>query len=69
VHATFDPAKATITIPVPLATIKAKPGSKIGFGASLFGGAIYSAPAALVTFNAFPADDLIVKKVFVVPKK
>lgn len=67
-HAEFDAGAGTITIPVPLKMLKAKPGSKIGPGASLFGGTIYAAPAALVTSTAMPADTLTVTKTFVVPK-
>ena len=67
-HATFDPAKATITIPVALKILKGKPGSKIGPGVSLFGGTIYAAPALFVTQASLPADTLTVTKTFVVPK-
>lgn len=68
-HATFDPATSTITIPVPLEVLKAKPGSKVTPGATLFGGTIYSAPGVLVTTTAFPHDILIANKTFTVPKK
>jgi hypothetical protein len=68
-HARFDAGSGTITIPVPLKMLKARPGSKIGPGASLFGGAIYAAPAAFVTNASLPADTLTVTKTFVVPKK
>lgn len=67
-HATFDPATATITIPVPLEALGAKTGSKITPGASLFGGAIYAAPAAFVTNASLPADTMLVTKTYVVPK-
>ena len=41
---------------------RAKPGSKIGPGASTFGGTIYAAPAAMVSNASLPADILIVTK-------
>ena len=65
---TFDPAEGTITIPVPMADIKAKPGSKVGPGASTFGGTIYAAPAAMVNNASLPADILIVTKSYKVPR-
>lgn len=68
-QAAFDAGAGTITIPVPLADIKGKPGSKIGPGVSTFGGAIYAAPAALVSYASLPADSMMVDKTFVVPKK
>jgi hypothetical protein len=68
VSATFDPAKATITVPVPLKLLKAKPGSKIGPGVSTLGGAVYAAPALLVSSPALPNDTMMVTKTFVVPK-
>lgn len=68
-QATFDPAAATITIPVPLETIKAKAGSKIGPGVSTLGGTVYAAPAAVVSYASLPNDTMTVLKTFVVPKK
>jgi hypothetical protein len=68
VSATFDPAKATITVPIPLKLIKAKPGSKIGPGVSTLGGGVYAAPALLVSSPALPNDTMIVTRTFVVPK-
>lgn len=67
-HATFDAAAATVTIPVPLAAIKAKAGAKIGPGASSLGMPIYSATAAFVTNASLPNDQLSVTGTFVVPK-
>ena len=67
VQATFDAAAATITIPVPLALIKAKSGSKIGPAANIFGGSISAAPSAFFTSSAAPLDTLSVLKTFVVP--
>lgn len=68
VKATFDAAKATITIPVPAELINAKPGSKITGGTGLFGGTIEAAPAAFLTSGNFPADSLITTVEYVVPK-
>lgn len=67
-HATFDPAEGTISIPVPLADIEGKPGSKIGPGVSSFGGTIYAAPAAIVSYASAPADTMVVDKIFEVPR-
>ncbi len=68
VQATFDAAKATITIPVPAELINAKPGSKITPGVGLFGGTVEAAPAAFLTSGNFPADGLLVTVEYVVPK-
>jgi hypothetical protein len=71
VHAKFDAAKATITIPVPLAMIKAKSGSKIAPAmsdfTSLLGGPIVAVPATFLSESAYPADALIAATTFVVP--
>jgi hypothetical protein len=66
--ATFDAAEATITVPVPLAAIKAKAGSKIGPGVTTLGGTVYAAPAAMVSYASFPNDTMTILKTFVVPK-
>lgn len=68
VHAKFDAAKATITIPVPLKMIKAKPGSKIGPAASAYGPAIYAAPGAFIGNAALPNDTLLVAKTYKVSR-
>ena len=72
VQATFDAAAGTITIPVPPALIKAKPGSKItptmGDFNALIGGEIVTAPSAFFSNSAGPADGLIVTKTYTVPK-
>ncbi len=68
VHATFDTASATITIPVPLALIKAKAGSKITPAASSLGGGVYAAPAAVVSYASLPNDTMVAPKTYVVPK-
>ena len=69
VQATFDAASATITIPVTLELLKAKPGSKIGPGTNIFGGSVSAAPAAFVSSSGAPLDSLVVTKTFTVPKK
>ena len=66
-NATFDPATSTITIPVPLEAIEAKPGTKIGPGAGPYG-TIYSSPQALVTVANVPMDSMIALKTYVVPR-
>lgn len=68
VHATFDAGSGTVTIPVPLSLVKAKPGSKIGPGVSTLGGTVYAAPAALVSYGSLPNDTMVVTKTFAVPK-
>ncbi len=68
VVATFDPAAATITIPVTLKSIKGQPGSKIGPAASSLGGGVYATPAAVVSQGSLPNDTLIVTGTYVVPK-
>lgn len=67
VHATFDTATGTITVPVPLELISAKPGSKIGPGTNaVFGATIYSAPAAVTSNANGPHDTMVVTGTFVV---
>jgi hypothetical protein len=66
VQATFDPATATITIPVPLEALKAKKGTKIVPGTNIFGGSISASPSAFLTSSAMPMDTLTVTKTFVV---
>jgi hypothetical protein len=68
VHAAFDPAKGTITIPVPLKLLGAKPGSKIQGGTTIFGGSISAAPSAFLSSGNGPADSMTVTKTFQVPK-
>jgi hypothetical protein len=64
VHARFDAAKGTITIPVPMKLIKAKRGSKIAGGATDFGGTVAAAPSAFVSALDGPNDTLTVTKTF-----
>lgn len=68
-HATFDPAKGTITVPVPLEALKAKNGSKIIPGATNFGGTIYAATGVFATVAALPHDTLAATETFVVSSK
>ena len=68
VQATFDAASATITIPVPLELMNAKPGSKIQPGTNIFGGSISTNPSAFVSSSAAPLDTLLVTKTFKIPR-
>ena len=67
VQANFDTGAGTITIPVPMELVEAKPGSKIAPGATAFGGTIYAAPAVLVTNASVPMDLMTLTGTFVVP--
>lgn len=69
VQAVFDAGQATITIPVPLELINAKPGSKIEPGANIFGGSVSASHAAFVSSTAGPLDSLTITETFVVPSK
>lgn len=69
VHATFDPAAKTITVPVPLELINAKNGSKIAPGTNIFGGSLSASPAAFVTNNSMPMDTMVLTETFVVSAK
>ena len=69
IQAVFDAEAATITIPVPVEALGAKPGSKIVGMAGTFGGTISAAPAAFFTRSDFPMDQLFTTKTFVLPKK
>lgn len=69
VKGVFDAAAGTITIAVPLAVIKAKPGSKIGPGTNIFGGSVSANPSAFFSSSGAPLDTLTITKTFVVPKK
>ena len=68
IQATFDAAKGTITIPVTLEQISAKPGSKIAPGVGIFGGTIEAAPAAFFSRSDMPADTLTIAKTYTVTK-
>ncbi|MDQ3877388.1 MAG: hypothetical protein M3290_03440 [Actinomycetota bacterium] len=66
-QATFDPSAKTITVPVPLSAIKAKPGSVIGPGTTSLGGTIYAAPALLVSQGSLPNDTMAISTNYVIP--
>lgn len=68
VQGIFDAAAGTITIPVPLDALGAKPGSKITGAPGTFGGTISAAPAAFVTNGTMPMDLLTTTKTYVVPR-
>jgi hypothetical protein len=69
IQATFDTATGTITIPVPLDVISAKPGSKIGPGSnSVFGATVYASPAAVSANANGPHDVMTATGTFTVPK-
>lgn len=67
-HAKFDAAKKTITIPVSLKLLKARPGSQIKGTAGTFGATITASPAAFLTSGSFPMDHLNTRKTFKVPR-
>jgi hypothetical protein len=66
IQATFDAAAGTITIPVPMAALGAKTGSKVEPAANIFGGSVSASPSAFVTSAAFPMDILTTTKTYVV---
>ena len=73
VQATFDVDTASITIPVPLAMINGKKGTKITAGSSDFtsqgGGTILAIPSAFLSRTDMPRDGMTVTGTFTVPKK
>jgi hypothetical protein len=70
VHGIFDPATATITIPVPLEMIDAKPKSTIapGLGSFESPNALMAVPQAFSANGNSPRDELSVTETFTVPK-
>ena len=68
IQAIFDSAAATITIPVPVEALGAKPGSKITGAMGTFDSTISAAPAAFLTYGTFPMDGLLTTKTFVVSR-
>lgn len=68
VQAIFDASAKTITVPVPLALIHAKPGSKIAPGTNIFGGTISAVPSAFFSSSAMPLDVLSATGTFTVPR-
>jgi len=70
VQAAFDTAAGTITIPVPLEAIGAKPGAKIGPGTnSVFGATVYASPSAVSASANSPHDTMVVTGTYKVPKR
>lgn len=67
VHATLDAAEGTITVPVPLELIGAKPGSEIGPGVTDFGESVAAVPSAFFSLLDGPKDTMPVTKTFRVP--
>jgi hypothetical protein len=68
VQATFDASAKTITVPVPLALIHGKAGSKIAPATNLFGGTISAVPSAFLSSSAMPLDVLTATATFTVPR-
>lgn len=71
VNATFDSASGTITIPVPMELLGAKPGSVIAHGmqpGSNFAG-VWAIPSAWVSQGDMPLDEMIITKPYTVPKR
>lgn len=68
IQAVFDAAAGTITIPVPVDALGAKPGSKIVGGVGTFSSTISAAPSAFLTYGTFPMDGLMTTKTFVVSR-
>lgn len=68
IEAVFDASAGTITVPVPLKVLGAKPGAKIKPEVGIFDGTISAAPATWGTFSSYPMDTMIVDKTFVVSK-
>jgi hypothetical protein len=71
VNGAFDAAAGTITVPVPMELLGAKPGSVIAHGmqsGSNFAG-VWAIPSAWASQGDMPKDELIITKSYVVPKK
>ena len=69
IQAIFDADAGTITIPVPVEALGAKPGSKIVGVAGTFEAPVVAAPSAFFTRSDMPMDKLFTTKTFVFPKK
>ncbi len=67
VNATFNASDGTITIPVPVEVLEAKPGMTVGPGESTIGPAIYATPAVFVSSPQAPNDTMDVVTPFVIP--
>ena len=71
VNGSFDAAAGTITVPVSLELLGAKPGSKIAHGiqpGSNFAG-VWAIPSAWASQGNMPLDELILTKTYVVPRR
>jgi hypothetical protein len=71
VKGVFDAATGTITVPVPMELLGAKPGSVIAHGiqpGSNFSG-VWAIPSAWASQADMPKDELVITKSYVVPKK
>jgi hypothetical protein len=66
VHAKFDAAAKTITIPVPLDLIHGHTGSIIAGGVNIFGGNISAAPSAYFSSSGAPSDVMTMTTTFTV---
>lgn len=70
VNGTFDTASATITVPVPMELLGAKPGSVIAHGmqpGSNFAG-VWAIPSAWASQGDMPKDEMTITKPYKVPK-
>lgn len=70
VNGAFDAAAGTITVPVSLELLGAKPGSKIAHGiqaGSNFAG-VWAIPSAWASQGNMPLDELVLTKTYVVPR-
>ncbi len=72
IQATFDTTEATITIPVTIEQLQAKPGSVIGIGqsesgAGYGGGQIVASFAAFFSSGNMPHDDMVMTETFTIP--
>lgn len=68
IQAVFDAGAGTITVPVPLDAIGARPGSKIIGVTGILGGVISAAPQQASVDSSMPMDVINSTRTFVVPK-
>lgn len=70
VKGTFDSASATITVPVPMELLGAKPGSVVAHGmqpGSNFAG-VWAIPSAWASQGDMPKDEMLITKPYKIPK-
>lgn len=70
IHASFDAASGTITVPVPLKALDTRPGAGIAPPTLIndaWGGGVIAVPEVMSPTSAFPYDTLDVTKTFVIP--